>query len=169
MCNIYPVFFTNACAATTRPFSGDMSLVNDLWTYRGLVGNLAQRELKGRYKRSVLGWLWSLLNPAATLGTYAFVCFAWIFFRAPSWDKAMEVMARITSGSVSLANISPPIVVILVIALLGHYLPPRWWQFSQDRFAAAPFYAQAVALFALILGLQYINATGAAPFIYTKF
>ena len=50
-----------------------MSLVNDLWTYRGLVGNLAQRELKARYKRSVLGWLWSLLNPAATLATYAIV------------------------------------------------------------------------------------------------
>ena len=50
-----------------------MSLVNDLWTYRGLVGNLAQRELKSRYKRSILGWAWSLVNPAATLATYAIV------------------------------------------------------------------------------------------------
>ena len=50
-----------------------MSLVHDLWTYRGLIGNLAQRELKGRYKRSVLGWLWSLLNPASTLAIYAVV------------------------------------------------------------------------------------------------
>lgn len=101
--------------------------------------------------------------------TVQFVCFAWIFFRAPSWDKAMEVIARIASGSASLANISQPIAIILAIALIGHYLPPRWWQFSLDRFAAAPFYAQAVALYALILGLQYINATGAAPFIYTRF
>ena len=50
-----------------------MSLVNDLWTYRGLVGNLAQRELKARYKRSVLGWVWSLVNPASTLAIYAIV------------------------------------------------------------------------------------------------
>ncbi len=68
-----------SAAATLRnfgraqPFAGAVSLVNDLWTYRGLVGNLAQRELKSRYKRSVLGWLWSLLNPAATLATYAVV------------------------------------------------------------------------------------------------
>jgi len=34
---------------------------------------LAQRELKSRYKRSVLGWLWSLLNPASTLLIYTAV------------------------------------------------------------------------------------------------
>jgi ABC-type polysaccharide/polyol phosphate export permease len=38
-----------------------------LWRSRGLIGNLAQRELKSKYKRSVLGWLWSLINPAASL------------------------------------------------------------------------------------------------------
>ncbi len=59
-----------------------MSLVNDLWTYRGLIGNLAQRELKARYKRSVLGWAWSLVNPAATLATYAIV-FGVLFKQQP--------------------------------------------------------------------------------------
>ena len=32
-----------------------------------------QRELASRYKRSLLGWLWSMLNPAATLAIYALV------------------------------------------------------------------------------------------------
>jgi ABC-2 type transport system permease protein len=50
-----------------------VTLVNDLWTYRGLVGNLAQRELKAKYKRSILGWAWSLINPATTLAIYAVV------------------------------------------------------------------------------------------------
>lgn len=44
-----------------------------VWNRRGLVGNLAQRELKSRYKRNVLGWLWSLLNPASSLLIYAVV------------------------------------------------------------------------------------------------
>jgi ABC-type polysaccharide/polyol phosphate export permease len=44
-----------------------------VWERRGLVGHLAQRELKGKYKRNVLGWLWSLLNPASTLLIYAVV------------------------------------------------------------------------------------------------
>jgi ABC-2 type transport system permease protein len=50
-----------------------MAVTTELWSYRGLIGNLAQRELKARYKRSVLGWAWSLINPATTLITYAIV------------------------------------------------------------------------------------------------
>ena len=44
-----------------------------MWGYRGLIGNLAQRELKAKYKKSVLGWAWSLINPAATLLIYTIV------------------------------------------------------------------------------------------------
>jgi ABC-2 type transport system permease protein len=50
-----------------------MAYVTQVWSYRGLIGNLAQRELKSRYKRSVLGWLWSLINPASTLLIYTLV------------------------------------------------------------------------------------------------
>lgn len=50
-----------------------MTYVMQVWSRRGLIGHLAQRELKSRYKRSVLGWLWSLLNPAATLLIYTAV------------------------------------------------------------------------------------------------
>lgn len=45
----------------------------EVWGYRELIGRLVQRELGSRYKRSVLGWLWSMLNPAATLAIYALV------------------------------------------------------------------------------------------------
>jgi ABC-2 type transport system permease protein len=38
-----------------------------------LALNLAQRQLKLRYHRSALGWLWSLITPLATLITYAVV------------------------------------------------------------------------------------------------
>jgi ABC-type polysaccharide/polyol phosphate export permease len=44
-----------------------------LWSYRGLIANLARRELKSKYKRSLLGWFWSLLNPAMTLLIYTLV------------------------------------------------------------------------------------------------
>ena len=45
----------------------------DVWRYRGLIGNFASREIKGKYKRSVLGSAWSLLNPMATLAIYSIV------------------------------------------------------------------------------------------------
>jgi ABC-type polysaccharide/polyol phosphate export permease len=50
-----------------------VNTVTEIWTYRNLVYNLAQRELRARYKKSILGWLWSLINPAATLLIYSLV------------------------------------------------------------------------------------------------
>jgi len=38
-----------------------------LRTHRDLLANLTLRELRGKYKRSALGWAWSLLNPLATM------------------------------------------------------------------------------------------------------
>ncbi len=54
----------------TTPFV--KSLI-EIWTYRNLIWNLSQRELRSRYKKSLLGWLWSLINPAAMLGIYTLV------------------------------------------------------------------------------------------------
>ncbi len=105
----------------------------------------------------------------STFFTVQFVCFAWIFFRANSYENAIKIIERIGSGTLGFSNISAAIQIILVIAALGHYLPPKWWQWSQEKFVAAPFYAQAAALMLLMIGIQYVAATGAAPFIYTKF
>lgn len=37
--------------------------LRELYTYRDLLANLVLRDLKVRYKNSVLGFLWSLINP----------------------------------------------------------------------------------------------------------
>jgi len=50
-----------------------LTAVTQLWAYRNLIYNLAQRELRSRYKKSLLGWLWSLINPASTLLIYSLV------------------------------------------------------------------------------------------------
>ena len=50
-----------------------MTAAIEIWTYRNLIYNLAQRELRARYKKSVLGWAWSLINPASTLLIFSLV------------------------------------------------------------------------------------------------
>ena len=50
-----------------------MLALRELWQFRSLILNLTQRELKGRYRKSLLGWVWSLLNPASTLAIYTIV------------------------------------------------------------------------------------------------
>ena len=50
-----------------------MSTVAELAESRELFVNLTLRELRGKYKRSVLGWTWSLLNPLATMVIFTVV------------------------------------------------------------------------------------------------
>lgn len=38
-----------------------------------LLWNLTLRELRTKYRRSILGWTWSMLNPLATVAIYSFV------------------------------------------------------------------------------------------------
>jgi ABC-2 type transport system permease protein len=49
-----------------------MSL-NQLVASRELLWNLTLRELRTKYRRSFLGWSWSLLNPLATVAIYGYV------------------------------------------------------------------------------------------------
>jgi len=44
-----------------------------LWRHRALVAVLVRRELTARYRASVLGFFWSLLNPLLLLAVYAVV------------------------------------------------------------------------------------------------
>ena len=57
--------------------------VRAVWQYRGLIGNFARRELKGKYKGSVLGSVWSLINPLATLAIYSLVFGFFLRFPPP--------------------------------------------------------------------------------------
>jgi ABC-type polysaccharide/polyol phosphate export permease len=50
-----------------------MSVYADLIRYRELFANLFQRELRVKYKGSVLGVAWSLANPLVLMGIYVLV------------------------------------------------------------------------------------------------
>jgi ABC-2 type transport system permease protein len=50
-----------------------MTLIEDIKESRGLLVNLTMREVRGKYKRTLLGQGWSLVNPVATLLIYSLV------------------------------------------------------------------------------------------------
>lgn len=60
------------------------SRLAEIWAARTLLRNLTVRELKVRYKRSVLGFLWSLLSPLMMMAVFT-VIFS-LAFRAPIRD-----------------------------------------------------------------------------------
>lgn len=50
-----------------------MTSVLELRRHRELYANLTLRELRGKYKRSALGWGWSMLNPLAQMAIFSLV------------------------------------------------------------------------------------------------
>jgi alginate O-acetyltransferase complex protein AlgI len=143
------------------------------WTFLvwGLLHGVAQaafrgfRALRGDAKRSEH----PLAKTLRVFVTFNFVVFAWIFFRAADLRTARDILAEIGVGNWSLANVTPSFAMVLGIAVLAHLLPKRLSERTRELFCASPFYVQAGALAALVVAIQYVGATGVAPFIYTKF
>lgn len=50
-----------------------MNSLKELYTYREMLFNLVKKDLRTRYKGSVLGFFWTFLNPLLQLIVYTFV------------------------------------------------------------------------------------------------
>ncbi|HST65336.1 MAG TPA: ABC transporter permease, partial [Mycobacteriales bacterium] len=50
-----------------------MTALTEVAASRELLWNLTLRELRGKYKRSALGWSWSLVNPPVTMALFTVV------------------------------------------------------------------------------------------------
>lgn len=60
-----------------------MTTLAEYRTSRELLSNLTLRELRAKYKRSILGWTWSLLNPLATMLIFTLVFRFFLRINAP--------------------------------------------------------------------------------------
>jgi lipopolysaccharide transport system permease protein len=50
-----------------------MGAIQELWRYRDVLYNFVRRDIKNRYKSSILGFLWSFLLPLAQVVTFVIV------------------------------------------------------------------------------------------------
>ena len=65
-----------------------MAQLAELSASRELMVNLTLRELRGKYKRSLLGWSWSLLNPLATMLMFTVVFQVFLHVKIPAGDPS---------------------------------------------------------------------------------
>jgi alginate O-acetyltransferase complex protein AlgI len=143
------------------------------WTFViwGLLHGLAQaifrgfRAVRGNAKPSAN----ALARTLRILLTFHFVVLTWIFFRAADLKTARDILSELAVGSFTFANVTPAFAAVLAIAALAHFLPKGWYERLQNLFCASPFFVQAGAMAALVLAIQYVGASGVAPFIYTRF
>ena len=101
--------------------------------------------------------------------TFNFVCFTWIFFRASSLEGAMSILRGLGALTWGAENLTPLVVGVLVLAAVIHCFPSRWFEVSAGWAARAPFWAQGLAMAAVILLIQTLAGRGSAPFVYGNF
>lgn len=59
--------------------------LDELYRYRSLIWNLVVRELKARYRGSMLGFLWSFLNPLLLISVYTLVFSVYLRFNMENY------------------------------------------------------------------------------------
>jgi alginate O-acetyltransferase complex protein AlgI len=143
------------------------------WTYLiwGLLHGVAlsgyrfwQVLRKGRPHSGNVAWKF-----ASGLLTFHFVLFTWVFFRAANVETALKILSQIANFRFVFDNTTPTFVLVLFAGALAHFIPRSWYDGAVIRFARTPAVVQSAAMAALVIAIQRVAATGAAPFIYTKF
>lgn len=101
--------------------------------------------------------------------TFHVVCAAWVFFRASSFERAELVFMQIGSLTLHHANLPLPVLGILALGLVTHFVPARWFAELKARFSTAPGVVQGLALFAVAVLLRQMASSESLPFVYFQF
>jgi len=120
---------------------------------------------------AVLGpQLWIYARRALSVAlVFQYVCLAWIFFRASSFDNALAVLRQIATLETDHANLVPLVTLALVVGFACHLFADGSFGWLRLRFVALSPWAQGAVLAAAALVLRELGHTKIVPFIYFQF
>ena len=102
--------------------------------------------------------------------TFHVVCFGWIFFRADSFGRAGDVLARlVTAWGRPSPLVTTSVVLAIVVGIAGQYLRPGAVGALLGGFGRLPLPAQATAVAICLMLINTLGPEGVAPFIYFRF
>jgi D-alanyl-lipoteichoic acid acyltransferase DltB (MBOAT superfamily) len=101
--------------------------------------------------------------------TFNFVTFTWIFFRAANVGDAFAILQRIRSGTLETSNITPAILLVLLLSASLLFVPRGWLELAFQYFGKAPFFVQGAALALVVITIQLLVGRGSAGFVYQNF
>jgi len=74
------------------------SLVRSTWLYRGFIVGSVKREFQSRYRNSLLGALWTVLNPLAMIIVYTVIFSQLMKARLPGVDNGLAYGIYLCAG-----------------------------------------------------------------------
>ena len=104
----------------------------------------------------------------STFLTFQYVCFAWIFFRAPTLTHAKLILLRIAQHSGGVPHMTSTIGALMLLGAVTHWIPDSWLEHARVEFSRSPAIVQGVLLALAALTLNAAASTR-APFIYGQF
>lgn len=116
----------------------------------------------------------ALWSPArrwvARIITFQIVCFAWIFFRATSFDNAFAVITQLFSawGQPS-PLVTTGVLLAIAVGIGVQYVPYRVVGQILATYSRLPTIAQAVIVGLCLMVTNTMGPVGVAPFIYFQF
>lgn len=131
-----------------------VAVVRNLWRYRGLLRLLVVRDLTVRYKRSLLGVWWTLLNPMLTAGVM-YIVFSNVFrFEIPG---GLPFVVYLLSGILLVTFFAQGVNAVGVSLVSSAsviskiYVPPEVFALSAACAAAVNFSVSLLPLAAALL------------------
>jgi D-alanyl-lipoteichoic acid acyltransferase DltB (MBOAT superfamily) len=106
---------------------------------------------------------------AAGVLVFHYVCLAWIFFRAPTFDGALAILEQIGKWETDHPNLVPLVTTALVVGFACHFFAEGSFRWLRDRFVSLPAIAQGGVLAAAALVLRELGQPKLVPFIYFQF
>jgi alginate O-acetyltransferase complex protein AlgI len=101
--------------------------------------------------------------------TFHYVAFAWIFFRARTFDAALAVLRQLAGWSRGHANVTPLVQTALAVGLLCHFWGDGTFRWMRARFVALPPIAQGLVLAVAAMLLRELGHAKLVKFIYFEF
>ena len=134
------------------------------------VGLVLERIWMLRRERAGLGAPGPAGRVVGWLITFNVVCLAWIFFRAPTFSVAFDVIHQILTGwGTPVELVTPRLLAVIGLMLAAQWVPQRSVDALTRRFSYLPLLAQAGALAVGFFLLDVLGPQGVAEFIYFQF
>jgi D-alanyl-lipoteichoic acid acyltransferase DltB (MBOAT superfamily) len=134
------------------------------------VGLVLERIWMLRRERAGLGAPGPAGRVVGWLITFNVVCVAWIFFRAPTFSVAFDVIHQIVTGwGTPVELVTPLLLAVIGLMLAAQWVPQGSVDALTRRFSYLPLVAQAGALAVGFFLLDVLGPQGVAEFIYFQF
>lgn len=110
-----------------------------------------------------------LRRTVAVILVFHYVCLAWVFFRATTFDSALGVLRQIGELDTGTANLGKLVTTALVVGFTCHFFADGSFRWLRNRFMELPHVARGAVLVLVALVLRELAHHEIVPFIYFQF